>query len=585
MNELLAWGALPVALPMLVLCASRLSGLVFVERVDRLAATAVFSMALVHFSVGALGTFSLLSGATLLALLVLLTALTFVRSVPSSGVLRVAWSEGKPALLLGVGVVFISALVARLLPVWQWDSFGYHLPFVNFVLQNHGFTGVPEDLRYITTYPHNIELGVIWLRAMLPDDRLVDLAQIPYGVVGAVLTAAIARKLGATRGLSMLAGAAWLTVPAVFLQLPSDYVDVGTAAALLGSLYFLLLVEPRVSSLLTGGIALGIFLGSKPAAPLAVAFIGALAAFRAIRARQFGGILLAGLACIAFGADMYAQMLMRHGNPVWPVAVKLGPVLLPGDRTMNDLLAAGSALPHATGGLLERLSVSWLAIGTNPVFDMKLGGLGVLLLLSLPLGIFALVRRRSASLVAMVLACLVVADPSIPRYVLAFPAVLIALAVTQVTPRFTKFATLALLAVSASQVIYAWPGLTGDGPELTAYLSMTDAQRRVAVGPHGQPIDYPQMWSEVGSNETIAFDLDFEFPGLLWPPDLRFPVRAVPLHADGRELTRFLSQNNVRIAAVGPQNAALLDASWERLFDCRSADCAVYVRRDAMTMR
>jgi hypothetical protein len=212
MNELLAWGALPVALPLLVLCASRLAGVLFVERVDRVAGTAVISMALVHFSVGVLGTFSLLSGATLLSVLLLLTALTFIRPVPSSGALRVAWADGKPALLLSVWVVCITAVTARLLPVWQWDSFGYHLPFVNFVLQQHGFVGVPEDLRYITTYPHNIELGVIWLRALLPDDRLVDLAQLPYGVAGAVLTTTIARKLRAPRSLAMLAGAAWLTV-------------------------------------------------------------------------------------------------------------------------------------------------------------------------------------------------------------------------------------------------------------------------------------------------------------------------------------------------------------------------------------
>lgn len=77
---------------------------------------------------------------------------------------------------------------------------------------------------------------------------------------------------GATPALAALAGAAWLTLPSVFLQLPTDSVDLGTAATLLGAAFLTLV----------------------------------------------------------FGAQMYVEMWLRHGNPVWPVVVKLGPLTLPG---------------------------------------------------------------------------------------------------------------------------------------------------------------------------------------------------------------------------------------------------------------
>lgn len=591
LDEFTAWGWLPIALPLLVFSANRASRWALKEgsRVDRLGATVVLSMGFVHASVGTLGTLSILSTASLLAVLILTAAALawFTRELPGDGLFVTAWRRGPEAMVLGGCVLLAVAVTARLLPIWQWDAYGYHLPFVNFVLQSHGFSGVPQDLRYITTYPHNVELGMIWLRAMLPDDRLIDLAQVPYGLAGAVLTAAIARRLGSERGLSMLAGAAWLAVPAVFLQMPTDYVDVGMAAALLGAVYFLLVADVSSKHLIIGGLALGLFLGSKPSAPVAVVFVGLVTVIRAVRAREYRGLALCIAACALFGAGMYLEMFVRHGNPVWPVQVKLGPITLPGDMAVEELLAAGSNLPRATGGLFERLSVSWLAIGAKPVFDMKVGGLGLILLLCLPLAIYALIHRKNLWLVAALVATLLVADPAIPRYVLAFPALLLALALSQVTARWSRWVTVAVLAVSVGQVVNAWPGLTGDGPSWSAYLDMNDDERRMAVGPQGPPTDYPMAWAEVSRDETVAFDIDFEFPGLLWSPDLSHRVEALPKSPTTEELSDFLEQRRVKIVAVGEKNAVLLQQTpqtWERLFDCRTTTCAVFVRRDSVAV-
>lgn len=597
------WGLLPIAFPLLVLCAVRAARVVLPHgsRTDRLAAAAVLAMGLVHVNVGLLGTFGVLTANALLLLLgveaVVLVGASF--RLAGDGWRR-DWSALWPALMLVVVVSAIAVTAAWLLPVWQWDSLGYHLPFVNFVIQSRGFAEVPPDLRYISTYPHDIELGMIALRLMLPDDRLVDLAQLPYGLAGAALTAAIARRLGANTRNASLAGALWLTLPCVFLQLPTNYVDVGTAAALLGALYFLVLEQPlqlraatgarsRAASatplsptLLLGAVSLGLFLGGKPSAPLAATAIAGFVVVRGLAARRLVPTVAFLLVTFVFGAEMYLVMFARHGNPVWPVALQLGPVTLPGEFAVDQLLAAGAALPSASGTKLDRLLVSWLAVGTSPAFDMKLGGLGLPFLLALPIALAGLVRRRSLLVGFALLVAGLSPDPSLGRYVLALGALVLALALTELNAfRVTPAVVLAVASVS---LVWSWPGLTGDGPALATYWNLTDDQRRVAVGPHGRPTDYPPLWDVVDRGESIAFDEDFEFPGLLWSPKLHYPVHAVP-SATG-EFDEWLDERRVRVLAVGPRRRTQLGSNWRRAFDCRSADCSVFVRtREAMSAR
>jgi hypothetical protein len=76
----------------------------------------------------------------------------------------------------------------------------------------------------------------------------------------------------------------------------------------------------------------------------------------------------------------------------------------------------------------------------------------------------------------------------------------------------------------------------------------------------------------------VAFDLDFEFPGFLWSPELRYPVHFLPPEV-GEGMTRWLDDRNVKLLAVGPAHAAMLAPQWQKRFDCSSSDCAVYVRR------
>jgi hypothetical protein len=158
---------------------------------------------------------------------------------------RLRWRRGVsletlPLLAVATAAIALAIAAAYLLPVWQWDALGYHLPYVNFALQRGTFADIPDDVAYLSTYPHIVEYAFIAWRALLPDDRLVELAHLPFGLLGALAIATIARRQGARTDHAVAAGVAWLTFPAVFLQLPTNYTDVASAALLLTAAAFVL---------------------------------------------------------------------------------------------------------------------------------------------------------------------------------------------------------------------------------------------------------------------------------------------------------------------------------------------------------
>ncbi len=59
-------------------------------------------------------------------------------------------------------------------------------------------------------------------------------------------------------------------------------------------------------------------------------------------------------------------------------------------------------------------------------------------------------------------------------------------------------------------------------------------------------------------------------------------VIVVRRRSSAQEFSQWLSEHRVRLLAVGTVNQGVLEGEpdkWQRLFDCRSALCAVYLRR------
>ncbi len=497
-----------------------------------------------------------------------------------------------PALALAALELLVVATAAAWLPVWQYDSLGYHLPFVNFVLQAGGASaGVPRDIPYLSSYPHNVETLFLALRTLLPSDALVDIGQIPLGILGAVATAGIAERLGARSEHAAIAGALWLAVPAVFLQLPTNYVDVGTAAFLLSTVYWLL-GPPAPVPLLFTAIALGLFLGAKPSAVLPTLILATAMGVHARRLRR-GLWLLGAAVVVAFGAESYLRNLVHTGNPWWPIKMNLGPLHLPGALRLDELLAAGANTSRPQGSFLGRIVESWTTLVGSPAFDMRKGGFGpAFLFFALPGMAFYLLHRRAASTkesprllfsVAM-LASLASPEPSTARFVLAFPALCLAAAVACLRPLSRRLAALmgaGGVAAAGVGLVAAYPGLTGEGPPLSHYRTMTEEQRVRAVGPDGSPARWIDLRQAMTKGTHVAYDSSFTLPYLLWRSDLGNRVFALAWHLNEADLERALAENEIRYLVAGN----LLPAGrWARahperfheLFACGADPCTVY---------
>jgi len=341
------WGLLPLGLPLALVLVPATGALILPQAgLRRVLAGALLTVTGIVVAVAALGTVGALHGPMLLAVMALAT-LTVLLVARRRGLSwwqlpwRRAWSvETLPLLLVELVAVVLAVVAAYYLPVWQWDALGYHLPYVNFALQRGTFADIPTDVPYLSTYPHVVEDAFIAWRALLPDDRLVELAHLMFGLLGALAIATIARGSGARTDHAVAAGAAWLTLPAVFLQLPSNYTDVASAALLLTAVAFVLAPMQR-APLMLAGIAIGLFLGSKPNAPVAAALLLVVISVRSYRAGRRETILLAWLAALALGGPTYAMNTARHHNPVWPVRVDVGPLHLPGTQACRRCCARG----------------------------------------------------------------------------------------------------------------------------------------------------------------------------------------------------------------------------------------------------
>lgn len=549
-----------------------------------------------------------LSSVAVWAWLTALSATTLLVTLVSAALVLGVWERGRApacprspeapgvaawvAIALAASTLLLSAISAYFLPVWQWDSLGYHLPFVYFVLQAGGYAGLPPLVPYLSTYPHGVEHVFLLMRALLPNDDLIDVGQIPLGIVGAAATAGVARRLGAPPFQALVAGACWLALPAVFLQLPSNYVDVGVAAYFLLVAFWVLTPTPAVRPLLLGAVALGLFLGAKPSAPLPVAFLGLVLAARLKTIAGWAHVGLAGGIVLVLGGWSYLDNFLATGNPVWPINVDFGPLHLPGNRVVGKLVAAGAAAPRPQGGLLARLWTSWTTLHGPPAFDMRLGGLGpAFLFFALPgTLVWAWQRARAAGgllLIVLVLmfAALAHPEPSTARFILAFPALCLACATAAVARARHNVSqgVLVLACVFAGWgLLRALPGLTpGVEPSLWDMARLPPDTRRNAIGPDGSPARWRHLTQGLTSEHVIAFDEALTLPGLLWNEGLTNRVLPLRAELDASQVLALMQAKKVSHLVAGGELAAGQVVRehphlFEPLFSCGSDPCHVY---------
>jgi hypothetical protein len=142
----------------------------------------------------------------------------------------------------------------------------------------------------------------------------------------------------------------------------------------------------------------------------------------------------------------------------------------------------------------------------------------------------------------------------------------------------------ALALAAVWNLVIAYPGLTGEGPRLTAYPGMTIEQRQRAVGANGSPAEYLDALAAMPPGSVAVVDSGAELPYLAWPSDLSHTAVFLPDDIDDAAAERAILAPDVGLLLVGDDTAAGRAARrhperFAAQFACRSTPCTGYLRR------
>ena len=494
------------------------------------------------------------------------------------------------ALIPSLCAIFIVVLAAGCLEVWSWDSLGYHLPVVFDAIDRGGFREIPSHIPYVNVYPRGGERLFAFARLLLPDDGWIDLAQLPGALGAVVITAALARRAGARFGIALACASLWLTVPAVALQIPTNYVDIYFACWLLAVAYFATGTLDARRALLVG-VSLAMLLACKAVGLVPALICGLVFAIRVVWHRRAWLAVIAA-ASATMGTFTYISNLFRYGNPVWPVAVSVGPFQFAGLDPAGPMYVQGleEGIARWPGPL--RLLLSLVSEPRYYIYDMRLGGFGPvvqLLVVSLPVVIAVKIWKswslgRKASVVATV---------KKTTALLLGPIVVVVstmfLPMAQ-WPRFSLAVPAAVLVAAACLLERAAPQRRALGLSLVAVVSLIGLGRALPgfTGGEGASASIdgaPQLWNSLKATlapgETIAYDHSFGLPGLLWRRDGATRVAYLDWKSPPTSLTDWLTNNRVRALVLGrdqPAQAAIagMGSQLRLRAACPSDPCDVY---------
>ncbi|HXT50903.1 MAG TPA: glycosyltransferase family 39 protein [Thermoanaerobaculia bacterium] len=312
------------------------------------------------------------------------------------------------AVLAGGG-----SFVIALYPPTGFDETTYHLPLARAFLATGGLPWVP-DLRF-PAFPVLAEA----LQAMLlvvGGERAAHLVELLAVLVAAALVARWGREAGEPAA-GQLGAALLVGSPLVVYLGGMGYVDVVLALLATASFYALWRArrEERAGGLDVGWLALAGALAGAAAAVkylgLYCGLVGVAVLARRGRWRGLGAFLLA---TVLAAAPIYAYLMVRTGNPLFPYA--------PGLFGSNPWVPVEPARSHVTR-IAEGLLLPW-----NAVFDRDRAGMQPPLAPPLPLALvllaaLLLARRfplpaglRGGALVVLGYLPLLVLTPSAAHY-------------------------------------------------------------------------------------------------------------------------------------------------------------------------
>ncbi len=309
------------------------------------------------------------------------------------GVLVEAWRDRELAALALVPASMAAATCTVMVwfyRSWTWDPVWYHIPKTSLAIQNRSIHWFDIPNPFTQGNPHNVELLAVWNCIFPRDNRLDDSSQLPFLLLGLVVIAAWARKVGASRPLALGAGAAWVAMPPVYLQAHSTHADVVWNSLYLAALYFTLGAPTRRDRWM-GFLCWGVFLGSKYTG---IFHLGLWAPWLLVRGaweirdtpagqrfRRTLDVVASGLFVAVIGGFKVAQNWIHAHNPMFPFDLRVRALGLhfhgpcdPGSEYGAG--AGGSPTFFGAPNALRELVTSWF--DERPFYspDVRSGGFG-----------------------------------------------------------------------------------------------------------------------------------------------------------------------------------------------------------------
>jgi hypothetical protein len=357
---------------------------------------------------------------------------------------RLTWT----LLVVALGLLSASALASVSHPPTSYDVLAYHAPLAVYFWRDGNLGAVLErqPWAWALAHPGTAELWFGLLR-LAGGERVANLGQLPFALLGAVAVYAFARRLGAGRAGSSLGAAAFLLAPVVVLQAGVQLNDLMAGVLLMAGVA--LAAAPRVEwdvpRLWLVGLALGLAVTTKLGVLPAVVAVGLACLVGALgRARRRTFLAL----CCGFlpvVAPWWMRNLALFGNPIFPADIPfLGRGIAFGDFGKKD---------------------AWFVPGSwawplYPLIDphSEISGFGALFLVAVVPGLvlgLARARRWPVALAVVTLACSLPAwwrlTTHEPRFLLGPVGLGFAFVAWTLrgTPRGSRAAAAALLAIGA----------------------------------------------------------------------------------------------------------------------------------------
>ena len=229
----------------------------------------------------------------------------------------VAGARAHPLLATLAAVVLVALgyelFIAVATPPNNGDSLTYHLTRAAAWLRHGGLYRIPNTQTEENDFPPNAEIQILYTFAFLHRDTVAAVTQWIAQLALIVGVYGCARRLAFARAPSLFAALLTPMLSLVALQSMTTQNDLVVASYVVAAAYFV--QRDRKAELALFGLAIGLALGTKPTAFIALPFLGLLAVVSLRRRLLVTAAAAALVGFAALGSYGYVRNLVATGHP------------------------------------------------------------------------------------------------------------------------------------------------------------------------------------------------------------------------------------------------------------------------------